>query len=878
MQPKRKQKWYDSAGQRSARRVVFQQSNPARTLISLVLLLGLVLLLLQQFSDTKKVAQIGQAIGLFEKSEVAEANDTDPRASPDEKTDITFESRRVFEALQLQADGDVASLEQSIWTCFFSRLTTEQQDLLFRFFFAPKSNVTTDEIAPLMEECSMTLKSWSDRFHENITTQQSSNALANDIELLSRMRERIEQWRSAGELTREVGSSFRIALDRVLLKRFLDNQNWMSREQIVALRSWARIRELRYALEESWLTAEQIPIVELSQLMGGDNASHRGVPIRFLGSIASADERTGRLQSEEWNGVAYRVWWMKPKEVSSQPVAVYVPIELEPSQYEEDPNPELEILGFFAKRKAYASQRGPEVAPVLFAAAVRKISGSPAKKLGPYSEWLSSNPRSLTWAPPTDFATPLRLIKSTFESIPIFPAGKSAESSLSPLALSLLLVAQKHKPELQSLSAANQAWDLSEELKIGKVSGWCSKIKVWNLEAIKAAEENREILSTLQREGFTNIFELSVQSLPNAGDKQQVVFVSSIPEAWRSMLTGDSLELWQPIEIVGFLHNQSIETQPYVVGSQIAWKIQSESSEDLSKLVPRVSDIEKYLLEKGWDLSQKDVIHQLQSPAQSLSRQEEDGLFSLIRIANEDRTKLRENASFASTPIVQIVKSSLGASSKSKQRPSLLWTECEVRIVRVTRITLDSSAQQRVLGQDHYYQLDCFADIGNVTFEIPTEGDPITYAGEYPITCLAAEVPEWLQVQQPTAGLSDESNVSSGTSDGEAELNEDVYYPMLNGKISGWFYRFWSYRTQEMTQRLGIKHRQITPLVVMSDFQITRGNTNPSSPRTITTIGWIAGLMTVGAIWWALRSYGKSKNKQSKKPIQFRVRQDRESN
>jgi hypothetical protein len=439
-------------------------------------------------------------------------------------------------------------------------------------------------------------------------------------------------------------------------------------------------------------------------------------------------------------------------------------------------------------------------------------------------------------------------------------------------------VAQKHKPELQSLSAANQAWDLSEELKIGKVSGWCSKIKVWNLEAIKAAEENREILSTLQREGFTNIFELSVQSLPNAGDKQQVVFVSSIPEAWRSMLTGDSLELWQPIEIVGFLHNQSIETQPYVVGSQIAWKIQSESSEDLSKLVPRVSDIEKYLLEKGWDLSQKDVIQQLQSPAQSLSRQEEDGLFSLIRIANEDRTKLRENASFAPTPIVQIVKSSLGASSKSKQRPSLLWTECEVRIVRVTRITLDSSAQQRVLGQDHYYQLDCFADIGNVTFEIPTEGDPITYAGEYPITCLAAEVPEWLQVQQPTAGLSEEANVSSGTSDGEAELNEDVYYPMLNGKISGWFYRFWSYRTQEMTQRLGIKHRQITPLVVMSDFQITRGNTNPSSPGTITTIGWIGGLMTVGAIWWAVRSYGKSKNKQSKKPIQFRVRQDRESN
>ncbi len=34
---------------------------------------------------------------------------------------------------------------------------------------------------------------------------------------------------------------------------------------------------------------------------------------------------------------------MKPKEVSSQPVAVYVPIELEPSQFEEGQKSELEL-------------------------------------------------------------------------------------------------------------------------------------------------------------------------------------------------------------------------------------------------------------------------------------------------------------------------------------------------------------------------------------------------------------------------------------------------------------------------------------------------------------------------------------------------------
>jgi hypothetical protein len=328
---------------------------------------------------------------------------------------------------------------------------------------------------------------------------------------------------------------------------------------------------------------------------------------------------------------------------------------------------------------------------------------------------------------------------------------------------------------------------------------------------------------------------------------------------------------------MGFLHSSAVQGQSYTVGSQIAWKLPPEKSQDITQLQPELSDVERYLLERGWDLSQKDLIQQLQSPAQPLSRQEEQGLFSLLRIAKDDRTTLGKKSSFAPTPIVQIVKSSLSASAKSKQRPSLLWTECEARVVRVTRITIDSPAQLRVLGQDHYYQLDCFADIGNVTFEIPTETESITYAGEYPITCVALDIPDWLNAQQPTAEHSPESDLSSSTFDNETEPNQDVFYPRLNGKISGWFYRFWSYRTQEMTQRLGIKHRQITPLIVMSDVQIARSNLNSPSESTVSTIAWIAGLVTVGAIWWAVRSYGKSKDGQTKKQIRFSVKSDHQS-
>ncbi|MFN7878202.1 MAG: hypothetical protein ACK5PB_22985 [Pirellula sp.] len=876
MQPKRKPKWYDSEGQRGTRRAVLQQSNSYRSLISLILLLGLVLLLIQQFSDKKKVAQIGQAIGLFEKDEVSGAWDPDAHESFDGLSDMSQEHKNAFEALLLRADGATASREQSIWTYYLSRLTSEQQDLLFRFFLAPKSKVTKEEIDPLMAECSVALTEWFERKQEIDTMDNPTDPGNNDAEILRQMRDRIEEWRSNTEVTQslDLGSPFRIALDKILLNRFLDNQNWMSKEQLVALRSWARVREVRNAIDEGWISAEQLPTIELSQLMGGENANYRGVPIRFLGTIASADERTGRLQSEEWNGVAYRVWWMKPSEISSQPVAVYVPIELEPSQYESNQKSELEIVGFFAKRKAYASQRGAEIAPVLFAANVRRGVGPPTTEPSLFSQWINSNHKALSWLPPTDYATPLRLIRSTLESMPKSIENQSVASPLPPRALSLLLVAQKHAPEMQTLTTADKDWKLIEQLKITKLRAWCNRLTVWDLNAITLDDANKDIIATLRREGLATVFELTVQSPSNEGDKQNTVYVNSIPEAWRSMIEGGKLELRQPIEIVGFQNSEAVEERSYLVGSQIAWKMQPEDVKYVTTLQPEVNATDRYLLSKGWDLSQKDLIQQLQSPAQPLSRQEEVGLFSLLRIAKEDSTTQRANASFVPMSIVQIVKSSLSASSKSKQRPSLQWTTCEARVVRVTRITIDSPVQQAVLGQDHYFQLDCFADIGNVTFEIPTDTESITYAGEYPITCVAMNLPNWLRSQPPTTNQNQTSNESSATVEENFDGNQDVFYPRLNGKISGWFYRFWSYRTQEMTQRLGAKHRQITPLIVMSDFQIAKGKDASISEGAVSTVAWIAGLVAVGAIWWAVRSYGKAKSRQPKKSIRFQVKKE----
>lgn len=876
MHPKRKSKWYDSEGQRSARRVVLHKANPSRTLISLILLLGLVLLLLQQLSDTNKVAQVGQAIGLFEPSERTNTVNSDGFTKADAANDVSPEARILFESLRLRSDKNAVSREQAIWTYCLSRMSTEQQDVMVRFFLAPKANVKPEEITPLLDDCTSALKNWMDQIQQN-TSDGTANSSDNDAEILRLMRDRLETWRTTGNATRDLGSPFRIALDRVLLKRFLDNQNWMSKEQVVALRTWARIRELRTAMEERALAADELPIVEVSQVMGSENANYRAVPLRFLGSIASVDERTGRLQSEEWNGVAYRVWWMKPTEVSSQPVAVYVPIELEPSQYENDLKSELEITGFFAKRKAYASQRGPEIAPVIFAAAIRRVSNTPATKTQGYASWLANSIVTRTWSPPIDLATPIRLIKSTMESMPSYSIEGSSQSSIPPLALSLLMVAQKHEPELRTLTATNQNWVLSEQVKIDRVSGWCNQLKVWDIEAITESGVSTDLISILRREGFQTIYELSVQSSTDSGNEQRNVYVKSIPEAWRSQAKGDTIELRQPIEMVGFVCQPEANGPSFVVGDHVSWKQSVSNTEKLAELLPEIDATDRYLLGRGWNLSQKDVIQQLQSPAQPISRQEEEGLFSLLRIAGEDRSQTNIGKSFQATSIVEIIKSSLSATAKTRQRPSLLWTECNVRVVRVTRIHLDSSVQQHVLGQDYYYQLDCFADIGNVTFEIPTDTEPISYAGEYPITCIATELPESFLTQPQKSNAAGDQTDEPALTEPEGSANQDVFYPRLNGRVAGWFYRFWSYRTQEMTQRLGTKHRQVTPLVIVSSFQVNRGDVGGPSSGTISTIAWVAGLLTVAAVWWAVRSYGKSKGESAKKTIRFAVKRDAES-
>ena len=168
-----------------------------------------------------------------------------------------------------------------------------------------------------------------------------------------------------------------------------------------------------------------------------------------------------------------------------------------------------------------------------------------------------------------------------------------------------------------------------------------------------------------------------------------------------------------------------------------------------------------------------------------------------------------------------------------------------MRIVRVTRVQLDNPAEIAMLGSDQYFQLDTMADIGDRTYEIKTESESIVYHREYPVTCVAVELPSWL------------INMDANSNRDAASRNEQVWYPRLKSNASGWFYRFWSYKTQETSQSLGENRKQVGPLIVLDHLAL--GNTTMQSEQqgvgegTANTATIVIGVLGTLGIWWFVR-------------------------
>lgn len=167
------------------------------------------------------------------------------------------------------------------------------------------------------------------------------------------------------------------------------------------------------------------------------------------------------------------------------------------------------------------------------------------------------------------------------------------------------------------------------------------------------------------------------------------------------------------------------------------------------------------------------------------------------------------------------------------------WIRIKASTVRITRVTVTDAARREQLGQDHYFQIDASGDLGKTIVQLERSGDdsgePIQMSGSYPISLVAAELPDFLKQR-----LTDPRAVVSMIS-----------YPV---SVDGFFYRLWSYQNEFMTREGGGK--QVGPLIVVSAWRSLA--TAEEGDDGVQVIGYLmaAGIFAaiIATLWWTRRN------------------------
>jgi hypothetical protein len=187
------------------------------------------------------------------------------------------------------------------------------------------------------------------------------------------------------------------------------------------------------------------------------------------------------------------------------------------------------------------------------------------------------------------------------------------------------------------------------------------------------------------------------------------------------------------------------------------------------------------------------------------------------------------------------------------------WMRLNVETVQITRIAITEPTRRVQLGQDHYFQIDAFADLGDVVIRVETDektdGEQAVFENRYPVSIVTLRMPEFLAAESSP-------NVVV------AEISRQV-------AVDGFFYRLWSYKTEYMKQFGGAE--QFGPLIMAA--RIT--NTTPDSrdPIGVSVIGWIAAVaILVGLfatiLWHRITTRGdrairKKQNRSESESVQL---------
>lgn len=383
-----------------------------------------------------------------------------------------------------------------------------------------------------------------------------------------------------------------------------------------------------------------------------------------------------------------------------------------------------------------------------------------------------------------------------------------AKSTPVPLSMAKLAwrVARLSDELLDARAQENQAVSDLLPLQVVKLSGKANRIR-----RVKLGDQMADLLE------FESMWLIDVDlSEPSKAegeanqdsDAQEspvsaTVICRDIPNLWTKLPT-----LEQQISAAAIFVAGGNEERPLFVAPRLRWFPGRQATDNpKAKRGATVPAGWALLGEQGYNASMFDMI--IGRNRKSLSSAESPAFYNMLRSASKLPTEgLPDPLAIGPQQMFDKLQSSFHVGEFIRLR----METARIQLVQDAKFT-------NLLGQDHYWEVDAFADLGNVRIELESESGPIKFGHRYPVTLTMLELPPFLKAL--------------------VQRNGSIEKVMLMHKTmieaDGFFYRLWSYDTDFVGSRGG--DRQIGPLVVAASV---RPFDSPVSEVSVQAIGWIA--------------------------------------
>ena len=673
MPRRRRDRWYSLDGQRKIHETALRDNNGPRRVVSLVVLLVLVLLMMQQVSDPKKVQKVASAIGLMPSEQrkspslpeldlqapekttqqtLQQTPQQNPIASEDEDTELKY----TLTQLSNRSLDPVTEFYAQVFDQLLNEATPETKSNLLRITLGlsdsnqiPNATDSSQAVRKWLEASALKVQRWIE-LADSIQGDGSPHSMLTGF--LKSLQELNEQWSDSSNPSplaprnpawsgSQFSQSLPLGLDRQLLKDFSDNTPWKSTERIALARLLSKATQLAGNFAANKISLGDIPTISLQQLMSQTDTL-RGQCFRVQGTIGLVEPPATLRLANDYS-VNYDVLWLRTDDPSGQPIQIYAPIQTEQSdslpgkgetseRWKKDQD--ITLAGFISKRRAYASGKGGDIAPVLIAthivateslndntATPRNIESNPSPTFSiPYE--LSKLRIVRDWLPPIDWQVPLNLLQTRLENrlgslppqiLPLAQIPLSADppketktddlqsnaksnaksdtkntaqenllasidpSVASPDLLATLAVASKFRTEIRQIVSSNCFTLLPspppspDTIPTSKVLGeWSGRVT-----AIRKIPVDTTMMPGL---GWSSIYALQIDQA-NSKDRSKsiIALAQEIPQSWT-----DSESLVQPVKVQGlgvFQIDHDVQadhpaagTSPgYILASRVLW-------------------------------------------------------------------------------------------------------------------------------------------------------------------------------------------------------------------------------------------------------------------------------------------------------------------